>query len=57
MHRNLEMKSDYGRTYNADDGRIEVDIAKATELGSFPNDLLGVGDIELLSEICEIHFQ
>ena len=35
-------------TYDADDGRVELDIAEAAELGGFPGQVLGVREIQLL---------
>lgn len=35
-------------TYDADDGRVELDVAEAAELGGSADDLLGVGEVKPL---------
>lgn len=45
------------RTYDADYGGIELDVAKAAELGGFANEVLGLGDLKLLRDLGEIHFR
>ena len=42
-------------TYDADDGRVELDIAEAAELGGFPGQVLGVREVQLLCYVWEIH--
>lgn len=43
-------------TYNADDGRVELSIAKTADLCSFSDDEIVVREIKLSSYVGDIHY-
>lgn len=43
------------KAYNANSGRIELEIGEATKFPSFPGEGFGVGKIELPGNLGEIH--
>lgn len=44
-------------TYDADHGRVKLDVAETAELGGSAYDLLGVGEVKLLRYVRKIHFR